>query len=91
MQYDSYFNSDLKITPASPEHISNDLKEVFVNTKRLNIKYVVWYRDLLVLHKKIAHGEITDLKGVEIDQWQERTKEFMKVMAELVNQSINKN
>lgn len=80
-----------KITPASPEHICNDLKEVFVNKKRLNIKYVIWYRDLLVLHKKIAHGEITDLKGVEIDQWQEKAKEFIKVMAELVNQSINKN
>jgi predicted nucleotidyltransferase len=79
-----------KITPASPEHISNDLKEVFVNTKRLNMKYVVWYRDLLFLHKKIAHGEITDLKGVEIDLWQERAKEFMNVMAELVNKSLDK-
>jgi predicted nucleotidyltransferase len=78
------------INPASPEHVPNDLKEVFTDKGMLKTKYLVWYRDLLVLHKKIAHGEITELKGVEIDDWQERTKEFVRVMAELVNQSVNK-
>jgi len=76
------------IPPASPEHISSDLKEVFVNRGILKMKYVIWYRDLLMLHRKIVHGEITDLKGVEIDMWQERTQEFMNVMAELVNKSV---
>lgn len=76
------------IPPASPEHIPVDLKEVFVNSGRLKMKYVIWYRDLLMLHKKIAHGEITELKGVEIDDWQDRTKDFMRVMAELVNQNV---
>jgi hypothetical protein len=41
-----------------------------------------------MLHKQIVHGETTDLKGVEIDAWQDRTQEFMKVMAELVNQHV---
>lgn len=76
------------IPPASPEHISVDLKETFVNPGRLKMKYVIWYRDLLFLHKKIAHGEVTDLTGVEIDSWQQRTQEFMKVMAQLVNDSL---
>ncbi len=76
------------IPPASPEHVPADLKETFVDKNRLKIKYVIWYRDLLVLHKKITHGEITELKGVEIDQWQEKTTDFMKVMAELVNKNI---
>jgi len=78
------------ISPASPEHISRDLKEVFIDKGRLKMKYAVWYRDLLLLHKKISHGEITDLKGVEIDDWQARTQDFMKTMAELVNQSLEK-
>lgn len=76
------------VSPASPEHISGELKENFVNTGKLKMKYVVWYRDLLVLHKKIAHGEIKDLKGIEIDTWQERVEEFMKVMAEIVNDIV---
>jgi len=77
------------LSPASPEHIPNDLKEVFVDTGKLKIKYIIWYRDLLMLHKSITHGEITDLKGADIDAWQERTQEFMRVMAELVNKSIS--
>jgi hypothetical protein len=77
-----------KVPPASPEHIPVDLKETFVNSNKLKLKYVVWYRDLLFLHKKIAHGEIHDLKGVEIDTWQERTEDFMRTMAQLVNDYI---
>jgi len=76
------------ILPASPEHVSIDLRETFVDTGKLKMKYVLWYRDLLLLHKKIAHGEIHDLKGVEIDQWQERTEEFLRVMAQLVNEYV---
>jgi predicted nucleotidyltransferase/uncharacterized protein (UPF0332 family) len=76
--------------PASPEHVPADLKDVFVNSKRLKIEYVMWYRDLFMLHKKIVHGETTDLKGVEIDMWQQRTREFMKAMADLVNENLSK-
>jgi len=76
------------IPPASPEHVPADLKEIFVDSGKLKMKYVIWYRDLYMLHKRIIHGETTDLKGIEIDAWQERTQEFMKVMAELVNQNV---
>ena len=76
------------VVPSSPEHIPGDLKENFVNTKKLKMKYAVWYNDLLTLHKKISHGEITDLKGVEIDDWQEKTQEFLKVMTKLVNELV---
>ena len=45
--------------------------------KRIDKKYMEWYRDLLSLHKEISHGNIHDLKGVEIDLWQEKTEEFI--------------
>ncbi|MBI4116999.1 nucleotidyltransferase domain-containing protein [Candidatus Pacearchaeota archaeon] len=77
------------IQPPSPEHIPAELKVTFVNAEKLKIKYVAWYRDLLMLHKKIAHKEITDLKGVEIDDWQARTEEFIGEMARLVNDIIS--
>ena len=76
------------VLPPSPEHIPINLKETFVNENKLKMKYVVWYRDLHFLHKKISHGKITDLKGVEIDEWQKRTEEFLDVMARLVNELI---
>ncbi len=79
------------IVPPSPEHIPLNLKETFVAEGSLNIKYVMWYRDLLFLYKKISHGELFDLRGVEIDLWQDRTNEFMKIMARLVDASITGN
>lgn len=77
------------VEPASPEHVPVDLKETFVNTGKLKMKYVVWYRDLLLLHKKIVHGDIRDLKGAEIDEWQERTEEFLKTMVHLVKDLVS--
>jgi len=76
------------VLPPSPEHIPIDLKETFVNIGKLKMKYVIDYRDLHILHKKITHGEITDLKGVEIDEWQEKAEDFLKTMAGLVNDII---
>jgi len=76
------------VSPPSPEHIPGELKINFVNEGKMKMKYVVWLRDLGILHKKIAHGEITDLKGVEIDDWQKRTEEFISVMAQLVSELI---
>ena len=76
------------IPPASPEHVPVDLKQTFVDNKMLKMKYVIWYRDILMIHKKIAHGEIKNLKGVEIDELQDRAEEFLGVMANLVKDLI---
>jgi len=74
--------------PPSPEHIPASLIETFVSSEKLKQKYVDWFRELHSLHKKISHGEITELKGILIDTWQEKTKEFMNVMVELVDELI---
>ncbi len=76
------------VTPPSPEHIPMNLKQTFVGNGKLKTKYVVWYRDLLVLHKEIVHGKITELKGVEIDEWQDRSEDFLRTMAKLVNDIV---
>ena len=73
-----------KQTPPSPEHVPVMLKEIFVDTKNLNMRYVIMYRDLYVLHRKIVHGEIADLPGKEIDEWQQKTEEFVQEMTRLV-------
>ncbi len=76
------------ILPPSPEHLAVDLRETFVAKGKLKMKYVQWYRDVLMLHKKISHGEIKDLKGIEIDAWEDRTKEFVDVMTRLVRDLV---
>ena len=76
------------VNPPSPEHIPIELKQTFITTGKLKMKYAIWYRDLLLLHKQISHGKITDLKSVEIDEWQEKAEEFLNVMAKLVDDSM---
>ncbi len=78
------------VLPPSPEHIPGELKINFVNSGKLKMKYVEWFRELNALHKKITHGEITDLKGVQIDDWQLKTEEFLRTMAQLVNDIISR-
>jgi len=76
------------ILPPSYEQIPLYLKEQFVDTSKIKMKYVVWFRDLYVLHRRIIHGETTVIKGSEIDEWQQRTQEFIGVMAKLVNDIV---
>jgi predicted nucleotidyltransferase len=73
------------VLPPSPEHIPGELKINFVSNGKLKMRYVEWFRDLNILHKKIAHGEITDLKGIELDDWKDKAEEFLRMMAQLVN------
>jgi predicted nucleotidyltransferase/uncharacterized protein (UPF0332 family) len=77
-----------QINPPSPEHIPINLKENFVDKGKLKIKYVVWFRDLHFLQKQITHGQIKELKGVDIDAWQQRAEEFLNTMAKLVNDVV---
>lgn len=71
--------------PPSPEHVALMLKENFVETGMLKPDYVAWYREIYDLHKKIAHGEIRDIKGAMLDEWQDRAEKFMKKMIDIVD------
>ncbi len=77
-----------KQTPPSPEHVPIMLREIFVEKGNLKMKYVQMYRDLYVLHRKIIHGETRELKGKEIEEWQDKTEEFVQEMTRLVKEMI---
>jgi len=79
-----------RVMPPSPEHIPMELKKAFVDKKMLDDRYVTDFRNLLTLHKDIAHGEVLELKGGVIAEWQDRTEEFMRVMAKLVNDLVGR-
>jgi uncharacterized protein (UPF0332 family)/predicted nucleotidyltransferase len=74
--------------PPSPEHVTSMLKEEFVDRNMLKSDYIRWFRDIYSLHKGIAHGEIKEVKGMAIDEWQERAEKFMKKMAEIIDNLI---
>lgn len=76
------------VSPPSPEQIPVLLKENFVDKKLLDMKYVFWVSDIHTLHKGIAHDEIKDIKGENIDDLQKKAQTYMSVMAELIRKLI---
>jgi len=76
--------------PPSPEHLPAMLMRHFVENKMLKKEYVSWFKEVFTLHKAINHGEISDVKGVEIDSWQEKAEKFMLAMTRII-ESVLKN
>ncbi|MBX4212425.1 nucleotidyltransferase domain-containing protein [Candidatus Pacearchaeota archaeon] len=71
--------------PPSPEHIPLFLKETFVDNGMIKMSHVNALRDIYVLHKSISHGEITSIKGIDIDRWQEIAEAFLKEMTRIID------
>lgn len=78
-----------KRTPPSPEHVPDLLNEVFVKPRWLDSKYVSWYRELYTLAHDIMHGAVASVSGSEVHEWQDKTDEFVGVMAQLVDRIIS--
>ena len=75
--------------PASPEHITRLLKENFVDKKLMKMELVIWYRDIYSLHKSIAHREIHEIKGVELDKWHDRAETFLNVTTKIIDRILD--
>lgn len=75
--------------PPSPEHIPDFLKEAFVDTGMLQAGYVRAFKDMFEMHKNITHGKVSEVKGSEIDRWQEIAEKFMLEMTNLVNKMLD--
>jgi predicted nucleotidyltransferase len=78
----------IKKIPPSPEEIPALLEENFVSKRLLKSNYVADLRNLTVLHKKIVHGEIKDIDGRLIDDYQNKATDFFKACMSLINEII---
>ena len=78
----------IKLLPPSPEFIPVLLKENFVDKGLMKMKYVVDFKNLYDLHKKVMHGEIKDISGNIIDSWQNKSEDFFNLCMNLVKQII---
>lgn len=75
--------------PPSPEHIPAFLKETFVDSGKMKMGYVKSFKELYALHKSIAHGEISDIRGDEIDEWQELAEKFAGEVGKIINEYLS--
>ncbi len=78
----------IKVLPPSPEHIAILLKENFVDKNLLKMRYVTDLRDVYDLHRRIVHGEVRDIQGKSLDEWQKKAEDFFKVTIKLINEII---
>jgi uncharacterized protein (UPF0332 family)/predicted nucleotidyltransferase len=71
--------------PPSPEHIPGMLHETFVEAKMLKPIYVKKLNELISVHKAIMHGMLTNIKGHEVDEWQEVSESYLKEATRIIN------
>ena len=48
-------------------------------------------RELYLLHKGIFHGDIKEIKGIDIDKWQDAAENFVVEMTRIIDITINRN
>ena len=77
------------IMPSSPEDISDVLREHFVKSKRLHKKFVGYYDEVHSVAKDIVHGNLTFVKGENLDDWFDKADSFLGEMAKLVDELID--
>jgi len=71
--------------PASPEEIPELLSRTFSSRGLLKDSFIRSIQDIYNLHKSIAHGVVSDIKGVEIDTWQQAAEQFLSEMTRIIN------
>ena len=70
-------------TPPSPEHVDDMLSKVFVNKRKLDKKFVNWYKDIYKLAHNIKNNKIERIAGDKFDMLHKRTVDFVKKMEDL--------
>ena len=73
-----------KQSPPSPEHIPAMMREQLVDRGLLKKKYLDWYKEIYIMTHKMLRGEISDINGATVQEWRERSDEYVRVMAETV-------
>ena len=77
--------------PPSPEHLPEMLQETFVSPGLLKSNAVKTLKEIYILHKSISHGQVSDIKGQEIDAWQDTAEKFLSDMTVIIDKILEKN
>ncbi|MEK6800297.1 MAG: nucleotidyltransferase domain-containing protein [Nanoarchaeota archaeon] len=75
--------------PPSPDHIPEMLKSTFVDHGMLKANYIKEMQELYYLHKGISHGQIKNIKGAQIDLWQESAEKFLIEMTRIIDNLLD--
>ena len=62
---------------------------IFVDKGMLKIDKIRLLREIYVLHKGINHREIHEIKGQDIDKWQDIAEKFLLEMTNIIDQILD--
>ncbi|MBU5690002.1 MAG: nucleotidyltransferase domain-containing protein [Candidatus Aenigmatarchaeota archaeon] len=73
------------IEPPAPNKAYDEFKKHLVETGIIEEKYAIWLKDIVDVRKKIEHKEIIDVTGAFVDEWIQKSEEFVNKMYEVLN------
>jgi len=74
----------LNVTPPSPEHAADMLREHMVKNKLLHPKYIKDVNEFYYISKKIAHREIKYISGAEYEKYLKKATELVSVLKKFI-------
>ncbi len=78
----------IKVIPPSPEQIPELLNENFVKKGLLKKRFLDDFAEIYDLHKKIVHGEVKNIDGRVVDNFQEKSEEFFKATVNILDEIL---
>ncbi|MFH8080830.1 MAG: nucleotidyltransferase domain-containing protein, partial [Candidatus Aenigmatarchaeota archaeon] len=70
----------LGVEPPSPTKAYEEFKKYVVDAGLIEEKYAIWLKDIVEIRKKIEHKEILDVTGAFVDEWIQKSEEFVNKM-----------
>ena len=78
----------VKILPPSPEHIPELLNEHYIKKGLLKKQVIKDYSNIYELHKMVLYGQIKNLDGKIIDDYQDKAEEYFKKTIKILNEIL---
>jgi len=72
--------------PPAPKYTPQEVREHLVNTNLLEESYLADLESIIDFRKKVEHKEITDISGQQLDEYIQKTKQFVSRMEQLLLQ-----
>lgn len=79
----------LNITPPSPEHVGDMLREHMVKKGLLKPKYVKYINEFYYIAKKISHREIKYISGTGYEDYLKKATELVSVLKKFIEKKEN--
>jgi predicted nucleotidyltransferase/uncharacterized protein (UPF0332 family) len=74
------------LNPPSPKHTPRDVKEHLVDSKLLEENYLHDLEAVIDFRKNVEHKEVKDISGVDLDNFIQKSKQYVSRMEQLLMQ-----